>query len=191
MSKEIQANPRLQSQFTDELLYFFLRVRKSRVRKVVEHMRGLYPDDTPEELALRLIDSKTKLSMIGGTLTHLPMLLPGVGQALKLLGFVGGTSLMTRMHLYLILEIALVFGNDIDDTARVSEIATVVAAVGIGAAAPFLVRILDFNPLYALPAAAVSAAAVTRIVGESAIRLYRAEKEWRSERALHPAQAET
>jgi len=176
MSKDIQKRDQPQSQFTDEFLYFFLRVRKNRVRKVVERLLDEYPDETPEQLAHRLIASKTQLSFIGGTLTHLPMLIPGVGQAFKLLGFVGGTSMMTRMHLYLILEIALLYGKDIEDKARVSEMAAVVAMVGLGAAAPFLVRVLDLNPLYAIPAAALSASAVTQIVGESAIRMYEKEE---------------
>jgi hypothetical protein len=42
----------------------------------------------------------------------LPTMIPGVGQALKILGFVGGTSALVRMHLYLILQIALLYGKD-------------------------------------------------------------------------------
>lgn len=176
MSKDLQTACQPQSQFTDELLYYFLRVRKERVRKVVKRMCDQYPNETREQLAFRLIDSKTQLSFIGGTLTHLPMLIPGLGKAFQFIGVVGGTSMMTRMHLYLILEIATLYGKDIDDSARVPELAAVVAAIGLGTAAPFLVRLLEFNPLYALPAAAVSAAAVTRVVGESAIRLYRSQE---------------
>lgn len=173
MSDEKKTSNELQSQFTDDFFYFFLRVRKERVRKVVQRLRTQYPDESPEELARRLISSQSALSFLGGSLLQLPMLLPGIGQAWKLLGFVGGTSVLTRMHLYLILEIALLFGKDIDDQARVPEMSAVVAAVGVGASAPFLVSVLELNPLYALPAAALSSATVTQLVGESAIRLYR------------------
>jgi hypothetical protein len=48
----------------------------------------------------------------------------------------------------------------------------VAAAVGLGSSAPFLVRILELNPWYSLPAAAISATAVTQLIGESAIKLY-------------------
>ncbi len=157
---------------TDDFLYFFLRVRKERVRKVVKASAARYPQDTKEELARRLIESSSTLSLLGGALMHLPMLLPGIGQAWKLLGFVGGASALTRMHLYLILEIALVYEKDIDDRARVPEIAAVVAATGLAATAPLLIRVLEWDPLYAIPAAALSATAVTRLIGESAIRLY-------------------
>jgi hypothetical protein len=161
-----------QSILTDDFLYFFLRVRKERVRKLVKAAKDRNPKDTREELARRLIESSSTLSFLGGALMHAPMLLPGLGQAWKLLGFVGGASALTRMHIYLILEIALVYGKDIDDRARVPEIAAVVAATGLAASAPLLIRILEWEPFYAIPAAALSATAVTRLIGESAIRFY-------------------
>lgn len=172
MSDKKPAAIQVQSQFTDEFLYFFLRMRKERVRKVVQRVRSQYPDEGLEQLARRLISSKSQLSFIGGTLIQVPMLLPGIGQALKLLGMVGGASMLTRMHLYLIFEIALLYGKDIDEQARIPEVAAVVAAVGLGMSAPFLVQVLELNPLYSLPVAGLSATAVTQLVGESAIRFY-------------------
>lgn len=161
-----------QSLLLEDFFYFFLRLRKERVRKLVKMMQERHPEETPEGLARRLIASSSTLSFIGGTLTHLPALLPGIGQALTLLGFVGGASALTRMHLYLILEIALVYGKDIDDDARVPEMAAVVAATGAAAAAPLLVHVLELNPLYALPAGGLTATALTHLIGESAIRMY-------------------
>jgi hypothetical protein len=119
-----------------------------------------------------LISSKVALSLVGGTLIHLPLLLPGLGQALKLLGVVGATSLLTRMHLYLILEIALVYDKDIDDRARIPEMMAVVAATGLSAASPLLVRTLELHPYYALPAGGLSSAATAQLIGQSAIRYY-------------------
>lgn len=172
MSEEQKASSHLQSQFTDEFFYFFMKLRKDRIRKVVKRMRDQFPEESKEQLARRLIASKAGLSFVSGTITHLPMLVPGVGQALRLLGLVGGTSVMTRMHLYLVMEIAVLYGKNIDDRARIAELVAVSAAVAAGTAAPFLVRLLDLNPVYALPAAAFSAAAVTHLVGESAIKMY-------------------
>lgn len=163
----------LQSQLTDDFFYFFLRLRKERVRKVVKRLQATYPGESPEQLARRLISSHSTLSFVGGGFLHLPMLLPGIGQVWRFLGFVGGTSVLTRMHLHLIMEIALLFGKDIEDQARVPEMAAVVAAMGVAASVPFLVRVLELNPLYALPSAALSSLTVTQLVGESAIRLYR------------------
>lgn len=166
-----------QSILMEEFLYFFLRVRKSRISKVVEAVNLRYPDETPEQKARRLISVQTPLSFLGGSFMHLPMCVPGLGQALKLLGFVGGASALTRMHLYLILEIALLFEKDINDQARVPEMLAVVAATGLAAGAPLLINLLDINPLYSLPAAGLGASTVAQMVGESAIRFYGGAKQ--------------
>ncbi len=176
-----------QSQLTDEFFYFFLRVRKERVRKTVKRIRDQFPQETKEQLARRLISSKTQLSAISGTITHLPMLIPGIGQALQLLGFVSGASMITRMHLYLILEIALIYEKDIDDEARIAEMAAVVAAVGIGTATPLIARFLELSPLVTLPTAAISAAAVTQLIGEIAIKTH---QDQRSEHLSESLQSE-
>jgi hypothetical protein len=111
----------------------------------------------------------------GGVLMNLPMLVPGLGQALKLLGVVGGASAVTRMHLYLIMEIALLYGKDIDDQARVPEIVAVFLASGLAAGASLLVQALEMNPLLALPVGGLTSASVVRLIGESAIRFYNEE----------------
>jgi len=121
------------------------------------------------------IETQTSLSFLGGALVHLPMLIPGLGLALGLLGFVGGASALTRMHLYLILEIAHLYGKDIDDQARVPEMVSVVLATGLAAGAPLLVQALEVNPLWALPAGGLTSATVAKLIGESAIRHYSRE----------------
>ena len=123
---------------------------------------------------MRLIQSKIPLSLLGGTLMSLPQLLPGVGLVMKMIGIVGASSMMTRLHLYLILEIALVYGKDLDDKARVTEMAAVIAATGLGVAAPMLVKVFGLHPLYMLPVGGLSATAATRI-GDTAIKLYSGE----------------
>ena len=102
------------------------------------------------------------------------MLVPGLGQAFEFLGFVGGTSAITRMHLYLILEIALLYGMDIDDEARVPEMLAVVAATGLATGVPLLANVLDINPLFSLPVGGITAYAAARMIGDEAIRLYSA-----------------
>lgn len=161
-----------QSMLTDEFFYFFLRLRKARIRVVVEAIRVRFPDETPEQLARRLIAAQTQLSFLGGALLHLPWLIPGLGQTLQLLGLVGGGTALTRMHLYLILEIALLFGKDIDEQERVPEMAAVVAATGLAAGTPLLLNAFDLNPLVALPVSGLTASAVAQLIGESAIHFY-------------------
>ncbi len=161
-----------QSILADQFFYFFLRLRKNRIRAVVEAVNTGYPEESAEQKARRLIEAQTPLSFLGGTLIHLPMLIPGLGQVFQFLGFVGGTSAITRMHLYLILEIALLYGMNIDDEARVPEMLAVVAATGLAAGAPLLANVLDINPLLSLPAGGITAYAAARMIGEEAIRHY-------------------
>jgi len=164
-----------QSILTDHFFYFFLRLRKGTIRKEVEALNARHPEETLEQRARRLITAQTSLSFLGGVLMNLPMLVPGLGNALKFLGVVGGASAVTRMHLYLIMEIAYLYGKDIDDQARVPEMVAVVLASGLGAGAPLLVQALNMNPLWALPVGGVTSAAVVKLIGESAIRFYDGE----------------
>jgi hypothetical protein len=164
--------PKLQSIGTEQFFYFFLRLRKSEVRRVVQRVKSLYPGETPEKLARRLINTQSTLSFLGGALLYLPQLVPVAGSGLKFAGFAGGASVMTRMHLYLILEIALLYGHDIDDQARVAEMMSIVAASGIAAGSPFLVAALNWHRLAAIPTAGFTVLATTQIIGAAAIRHY-------------------
>ncbi|MEA3410019.1 MAG: hypothetical protein U9R74_00580 [Pseudomonadota bacterium] len=163
---------RSQSLSTEQFFYFFLRLRKGEVRRTVQLLRSRHPGETPEQLAARLVRAKSGLAALGGGLQNLPMMWPGLGQGLKVLGVVGATSVMTRMHLYLILEIALVFGRDIDDESRVGEMVAVVAATGLGSASPALLSVLRVNPVVAVAAGALAASLLTRLIGRAAIRYY-------------------
>lgn len=147
-------------------------MRKSEVKRIVGILQNRYPDEEPAQLARRLITSCTSLSALGGSLLTLPLLMPGIGQALKLLGVVGATSMFTRMHIYLIMQIALLFGKDIDDTARVREIAMVVATCGLVGASPILARNYGLEPRHSLLVGTLAATATTQIIGRTAIALY-------------------
>jgi hypothetical protein len=175
MAKDIvppDETPNSQSVLTDNFFYFFLSLRKNRIQKVVAAINDRFPEETVEQRARRLIAAQTPLSFLGGALTELPMLIPGLGQALRLMGLVGGTSVLIRMHLYLILEIALLYGKDIDDEARVPEMVSVVLGTGIAAGAPLLIKTLGVSPLWSLPAGGLTCATAAQLIGESAIRFY-------------------
>ncbi|MEA3274244.1 MAG: hypothetical protein U9Q81_02895 [Pseudomonadota bacterium] len=173
MNESNSNNQKLQSLATEQFFYFFLRLRKGEIRRTVQVLRSRFPDETPDQLARRLISAKSRLSLLGGTLLSLPILVPGIGQALQLAGVVGATSMLTRMHLYLILEIALVFGEDIDDATRVPEMIAVVGATGLGASSPLLVGAFELNPWYSVAAGGLSAGAVTQLIGRTAIGFYK------------------
>jgi hypothetical protein len=163
---------KLQSITFDEFMYFFLRLRKSRIRAVVENVRRQFPEESREQLARRIIDAHSPISFLGGSLLYVVNLVPGLGLPLQTLGVVMGGSALTRMHLYMILEIALLYGRDIDDQARVSELMAVVAATSASVAAPYVVNALDLTPLVTLPVAAITATTTTQLIGNMAIRHY-------------------
>jgi len=171
-----------QSLAVEEFLYFFLRMRKNEVKRTVKVLKESYPAESPDEIAKRLINAKTGLSLFGGTLLSLPGLMPGWGQALKLAGFVGAGSMLTRMHLYLLLEVGLAYDHDPDDTARVPEMAAIVAATGLSAAAsPILVSRLKLDPIYSLPAGALTMATLTRLIGFTGMKYYGSKRSSASE----------
>jgi hypothetical protein len=79
------------------------------------------------------------------------------------------------MHLYLILEIALLYGKDINDDARVPEMVSVVVATGLAAGVSLLAGAI--NTMLPLPVGGITASAAARLIGEEAIRLYSSIKE--------------
>jgi hypothetical protein len=171
MATELMPSQR-QSRMTDDFFYFFLRLRKDRIRKVVADINTRFPEESVEQRARRLITDQTQLSLLGGLILDLPIMIPGLGHALKILGFVGGTSALVRMHLYLILQIALLYGYDIDDQARVPEMVAVVAGTGLAVGAPFLADALGIHPLLSMVTGSLAALSMSRLIGESAIRYY-------------------
>lgn len=145
-AKHPPAIARHQSLAADQFFYFFLRLRKGEVRRMVQRVKSLYPGETNEQLARRLIFAQCSLSLVGGGLLYLPALFPLAGNVLKMAGFVGGASMLTRVNLYLLLEIALLYGKDIDDQARVPEMMTIAAASGLTALTPLAVSKFSWHP---------------------------------------------
>ena len=156
----------------DKLLYFFLGLRKGEIRRRVDGLRKRHPDETPRELARRVVAAQRPLSMLGGALLELPLLLPAIGTPLKLLGVAGATSALVRMHMAMMLEIALIHGFDIDDRARLKEMAVVVAATGLASGTPGLARARAASAPVALAAAAVALTTASELIGRSAIAYY-------------------
>jgi hypothetical protein len=165
-----------QSLMVDDFFYFFLQLRKDRIRTVVERARTLHPERTREQLAQQLIDSSANLSLLAGSLLGVPLLLPGVHLFLRYLGLFAGSTIITRMHLYLILEIACLYDKDIDDPARVPEMIAVVAATEAAVTLPpVALHLLNAAPIVSLAASGLTATALTRLIGRFAVRLYAEE----------------
>ena len=164
---------RTQSLTIDDFFYFFLQLRKPRIRTVVERTRKLHPEMTREQIAQRLIDSTANLTLVAGSLLGMPLMLPGVHAFLRYFGLAAGSAVITRMHLYLILEIALLYDKDIDDPERVSEMMAVVAATEAGVTLPpIALGLLDVAPVVSMATSAMTSTALTRVIGRLAMNFY-------------------
>ena len=62
---------------------------------------------------------------------YLPMRVPALGPPLKLAGIAMGSSVMIRLNMTLLLQIAMLYGHDIDDRAWLKEMAAIIAAPGL------------------------------------------------------------
>ncbi len=172
MRSESLATARPQSIATDKFFFFFFGLRKGEIRRRVEGLQRAFPNESPGQLARRLVNADTPLSLVSGALLHLPILAPGVGLAVRLLGSAAAATAMAALHVHLMLEIALLFGPDIDDQARVPEMAAIIVASGLTAATPILLRAIGLSPLLAVPAGTVTVAAARRLTVEAAVRYY-------------------
>ena len=172
MCPDLTPDPEAQGPATDKFFYFFFGLRKGEIRRRVAMLRARHPEEDPEQLARRLVAAQAPLSLLGGALLHVPMFLPNVGPILKLLGVAGAATAMMRMHISLLLEIALLFGRDIDERARLAEMATVIAATGLVAGTPWLSRALSLGPVSALVTGSMTVSSVSQLIGDTAIRYY-------------------
>lgn len=164
---------RTQNQAIDDFFYFFLQLRKPRIRTIVDRMTRIYPDKTREQIAERLVESSSNLSLVAGSLLGVPLMLPGVHFVFRFFGLAASSAVVTRMHLYLILEIAHLYGKDIDDPERVPEMVAVVAATQAAVTLPpVAMQVLGATPLLSIAASGLSTTALTQLIGRTAIRYY-------------------
>jgi hypothetical protein len=173
-----------QGHTTDKFFYFFMGLRKGEIRRRVKKLQDEFPNESPEQLARELIAAQIPLSLLGGTLIHAPMYIPGIGPVVKMFGVAGGATVIIRMHLTLILEIAMLFGHDIDEKHRLKEMAAVVAASGLVSGSTLVSEYFALKPYLAILAGGMSITLLSQVIGEAAIRYY-------SKKALQTAALET
>ncbi len=158
---------------TEKFFYFYMGLRKGEVRRHVQLMRDRYPQDSTERLARRLVSAQAPLSLLGAGLMHLPALVPSIGPVLRALGVAAGTSAMVQLHMVLLLEIAFVYGHDINDRARVKEMLAIIAATGLASGTSLLPYTLNLTPRYGTLFGGATDITVSHLIGEAAIRYYR------------------
>ena len=121
---------------TDKFFYYCMGLRRGDMYIQVEMMRARYPNDTPERLARRFIAAQTPLSMVCSALIHLPSAIPVAVPAFRILGLASGTTLMMILNMTLVMQIALIFGYDLDDRARIKELSAVIATTAAATGLP-------------------------------------------------------
>jgi hypothetical protein len=158
---------------SEKFFYYFMGLRKGDLSKQAALMRSRYPDDSTERLARRFIAAQVPLSLLGSALIHIPTALPAIGPAFRFLGLASGTTVTMILNMTLLLQIALLYGHDIDDRARLRELLAVIAATGISSSSTFVLPQLA-NLAPGIRAIAGGAATITtgQLVGEIAIKYF-------------------
>lgn len=156
----------------EKFFYYFMGLRKGELKKDIATMRAQYPNDDADQLARRVVNSQVPLSLAGGTLLQVPWLLPGASPALKFLGVSTGAALMVILNMTMLLQVALVYGCNIDDRARIKEMFAIVLASGLAGSTSALPQLSILRPGYRALVGGTAVATVSQLIGEAAIRYY-------------------
>lgn len=157
----------------EKYFYYFMGLRKGELKKDIAIMKEQYPDDDADQLARRVVNAQVPLSVLGGAVLHVPMLIPGVSPVLKFLGIATGTSVMVILNMTMLLQIALVYGHNIDDRARLKEMLAIITASGVAGSSSLLPVFSTLSLNYRVLAGATTVTTVSQLIGEAAIRYYR------------------
>ncbi len=158
---------------TEKFFYYFLGLRKGDLSRQVEMMRARYPDDSPERLARRFIAAQIPLSLVGSVLVHGPLAVPATGPLFRFLGIASGTTVMVILNMTLLLQIALAYGYDIDDRARVKELLAVIGITGFASSSAFVIpQYMALEPGPRAVAGGATMVAASQALGEAAIKYF-------------------
>ena len=158
---------------SEKFFYYCMGLRKGDLSKQVALMRSRYPDDSTERLARRFIAAQIPLSLVGSALIHVPAAIPGIGPAFRFLGLASGTTATMILNMTLLLQIALLYGYDIDDRARFKELLAVIAATGVSSASTFVLpQFANLSPGIKGVAGGAVILTTGQLIGEIAIKYF-------------------
>lgn len=152
----------------DWLMTFLGQTDTSKIQTTVNEMRSQYPQDTPSQLAHRLIIQKT---WAGGRLGLLTNIIPPVAALFLGIELIATTKLQTEM----VYEIASVYGLDLEQPARRGE---VLAIFGLSLGADILktgLTVVEIIPGIGALVGASTNAAMLYVLGQTACRFYEAK----------------
>ena len=186
MSNDLASESKSWGLSWEKYFYYFMGLRKGELKKDIGILKEQYPDDDAEQLARRVVNAQVPLSVFGGAVLHAPLLFPGISPALKFLGIATGTSVMVILNMTMLLQIALVYGHNIDDRARLKEMWLIIAASGVAGGSSLLPIFGTLSPNFKAVAGATTVTAVSQLIGEAAIRYYRGAQVEESNMAMAP-----
>lgn len=149
----------------DWLMTFLGQVDTVKVQATVEEMRSQYPQETPNEIAHRLIVQKT---WQGGRLGLLTNIIPPIAALFLGVELIATTKLQTEM----VYEIAAAYNLDLEDSTRRGE---VLAIFGLSLGADALktgLTLVEIIPGIGAVVGASTNAAMLYVLGETACRFY-------------------
>ena len=165
----IASNPILKSADNiiglDWLMTFLGKVDVSKVEANVAKMRSQYPDETPNQIANRLIVEKT---WRGGRLGLLTNIIPPIAALFLGIELIATTKLQTEM----VYEIAAAYGLNLNEPARRGE---VLAIFGLSLGADVLktgLTVVEIIPGIGAVVGASTNAAMLYVLGQTACRFY-------------------
>ena len=168
----IASNPILKSADNiiglDWLMTFLGKVDTAKIQSDVAAMRSRYPDDTPNQIAHRLIVEKT---WKGGRLGLLANIIPPIAALFLGIELIATTKLQTEM----VYEIAAAYGLDLKEPARRGE---VLAIFGLSLGADVLktgLTVVEIIPGIGAVVGASTNAALLYVLGQTACRFYEAK----------------
>ena len=149
----------------DWLMTFLGKVDTAKVQATVDKMRSQYPNETPNQIAHRLIVQKT---WDGGRLGLLTNIIPPIAALFLGVELIATTKLQTEMAY----EIAAAYGLDLDEPARRGE---VLAIFGLSLGADVLktgLTVVEIIPGIGAVVGASTNAAILYVLGQTACRYY-------------------
>ena len=165
----IASNPILKSADNiiglDWLMTFLGQADTAKIQADVEAMRSQYPQESPNQIAHRLIIQKT---WKGGRLGLLTNIIPPIAALFLGIELIATTKLQTEM----VYEIAAAYGLDLDEPARRGEI---LAIFGLSLGADAIktgLTVVEIIPGIGAVVGASTNAAMLYVLGQTACRFY-------------------
>ena len=149
----------------DWLMTFLGEVDIAKVQQTVDKLRSQYPEETPNQIAHRLIVRKT---WEGGRLGLLTNIIPPIAALFMGIELIATTKMQTEM----VYEIAAAYGLDLENPARRGE---TLAIFGLSLGADVLktgLTVVEIVPGIGAVVGASTNAAILYVLGQTACRFY-------------------